>query len=54
MVVLPWMFRRVLAFDQEIADLRQQLQSMKKQIVTVLEQSRKSSDWEQAALRQAQ
>jgi hypothetical protein len=37
-----------------MADLRQQLQSMKKQIVTILEQSRKSSDLEQAALRQAQ
>jgi hypothetical protein len=34
-----------------VADLQQQLQSMKKQTVTVLEQSRKSSDREQAALR---
>jgi hypothetical protein len=41
------------SIDQEIADPRQQLQSMKKQTVTVLEQSRKSSDREQAALRQA-
>jgi hypothetical protein len=40
--------------DQEIADLQQQLQSMKKQTVIVLDQSRKSSDREQAALRQAQ
>jgi hypothetical protein len=37
-----------------VADLQQQLQSMKKQTVTVLEQSRKSSDREQTALRQAQ
>ena len=42
------------SIEQEIADLRQQLQSMKKQTVTVLEQSRKSSDREQTALRQAQ
>ena len=39
---------------EEVADLRQQLQAMKKQAVTVMEQSRKSSDREQAALRQAQ
>ncbi|KAM0893482.1 hypothetical protein ACQ4PT_025098 [Festuca glaucescens] len=42
------------SIEQEIADLRQQLQSMKKQTVTILEQSRKSSDREQTALRQAQ
>ena len=42
------------SIEQEIADLQQQLQSMKKQTVTVLEQSRKSSDREQTALRQAQ
>jgi hypothetical protein len=40
--------------EQEVADLQQQLQSMKTQTVTVLEQSRKSSDREQEALRQAQ
>ncbi|KAK1692138.1 hypothetical protein QYE76_008835 [Lolium multiflorum] len=39
---------------EEVADLRQQLQAMKKQAVTVMDQSRKSSDREQAALRQAQ
>jgi hypothetical protein len=37
-----------------MADLRQQLQSMKKQTMTALEQARKSSDREQSALRQAQ
>jgi hypothetical protein len=41
------------SINQEIAELRQQLQLMKKQIVFVMEQSRKSSDWEQDALRQA-
>ena len=39
---------------KEMTDLRQQLQSMKKQTVTALEQARKSSDREQTALRQAQ
>ena len=39
---------------QELADLRQQLQAMKKQAITVMDQSRKSSDRERAALRQAQ
>jgi hypothetical protein len=39
---------------KEVADLRQQLQSMKKQTMTALEQARKSSDHEQIALRQAQ
>jgi hypothetical protein len=37
-----------------MADLRQQLQAMKKQVVTVMDHSHKSSDCEQAALRQAQ
>jgi hypothetical protein len=37
-----------------MTELRRQLQSMKKQTVIVMEQSRKSSDREQAALRQAQ
>jgi hypothetical protein len=39
---------------QELAELRQQLQAMKKQAVTVMDQSRKSSEHEKAALRQAQ
>jgi hypothetical protein len=38
----------------EMEDLRQQLQSMKKQTATALEQSRKSSDREQATLLRAQ
>ena len=38
----------------EMEDLRQQLQSMKKQTMTALEQARKSSDREQAALLRAQ
>jgi hypothetical protein len=42
------------SIERELADLRHQLESMKKQTLTVLEQSRKSSDREQAALRQAQ
>jgi hypothetical protein len=37
-----------------MAELRRQLQSMKKQAVTIMEQSRKSSNWEEAALRQVQ
>jgi hypothetical protein len=40
--------------NQEIAELWRQLQSIKKQNVIVMEQSRKSSDWERAALQQAQ
>jgi hypothetical protein len=40
--------------QQELAELRQQLQPMKKQVVTVMDQSRKSSEREKAALRQAQ
>jgi hypothetical protein len=40
--------------QKELAELRQQLQLMKKQTMIALEQSRKSSDREQAALRQAQ
>ncbi|KAK1607061.1 hypothetical protein QYE76_030734 [Lolium multiflorum] len=39
---------------QELNELRQQLQSMKKQAVVVMDQSRKSSDRELAALQQAQ
>jgi hypothetical protein len=35
-------------------NLRKKLQAMKKQVVTVMDQSRKSSDREQTALRQAQ
>ncbi|KAK1694476.1 hypothetical protein QYE76_011173 [Lolium multiflorum] len=42
------------SIHQELADLRQQLQAMKKQVVIVMGQSRKSSDREQAALQQAQ
>ena len=38
----------------KMEDLRQQLQSMKKQTMTALEQARKSSDREQAALLRAQ
>jgi hypothetical protein len=38
----------------EMEDLRQQLQSMKKQTMTALEQARKSSDREQAALLRVQ
>jgi hypothetical protein len=33
-----------------MADLRQQLQAMKKQVVVVMDQSRKSSNREQVAL----
>ena len=43
----------VSSMHQELADLRQQLQAMKKQAITVMDQSRKSSDRERAALRQA-
>jgi hypothetical protein len=39
---------------QELADLQQQLQAMKKQAITVMEQSRKSSEREKTALQQAQ
>jgi hypothetical protein len=42
------------SIHQELADLRQHLQAMKKQAVIVMDQSRKSSDHEQAALRKAQ
>jgi hypothetical protein len=42
------------SIQKELAELRQLLQSMKKQTMIALEQSRKSSDREQAALRQAQ
>jgi hypothetical protein len=38
---------------QELADLRQQLQAMRKEAVIVMDQSCKSSDCEQTALRQA-
>jgi hypothetical protein len=40
--------------QQEMAELRQQLQAMKKQAITIMDQSRKSSDREKIALRQAQ
>ncbi|KAK1616813.1 hypothetical protein QYE76_022330 [Lolium multiflorum] len=40
--------------SQELNDLRQQLQSMKKQVVIIMDQSRKSSEREKIALRQAQ
>jgi hypothetical protein len=39
---------------REMEDLRQQLQLLKKQAVTALDQARKSSDREQAALLQTQ
>jgi hypothetical protein len=39
---------------QELAELRQELHAMKIQAVIVMDQSRKSSDREQAALQQAQ
>jgi TolA-binding protein len=42
----------VNSMHQELADLQQQLPAMKKQVVTIMDQSRKSSDREQAALRQ--
>jgi hypothetical protein len=42
------------SIHQEIADMRQDLQAMKKRVVTVLDQFRKSSDREQATIRQAQ
>jgi hypothetical protein len=38
---------------QELAELQQQLQSMKRQAMVVMDQSRKSSNREQAALQQA-
>jgi hypothetical protein len=41
------------AMKEDVADLRQQLQSMKMQIMTVLEQAQKSSDRERTALCQA-
>jgi hypothetical protein len=42
------------SIHQELADLRQQLQAMRKQVVIVMDQSRKSLDREEASLRQAQ
>jgi hypothetical protein len=39
---------------QELAELRRQLQSIKKQSLMVMEQSRKSSEREKIALQQAQ
>jgi hypothetical protein len=39
---------------QDLNELRQQLQSMKKQALVVMEQSRKSSEREKIALQQAQ
>jgi hypothetical protein len=44
----------VSSMHQELADLRQQLQAMKKQAITIMDQSHKSSDRERAAIRQAQ
>jgi hypothetical protein len=44
----------VHSMHQELADLRQQLQAMKKQAITIMDQSRKSSDRERVALRQTQ
>jgi uncharacterized protein involved in exopolysaccharide biosynthesis len=38
----------------KLAELRRQLQAMKKQAITIMDQSRKSSDRERTALRQAQ
>jgi hypothetical protein len=38
---------------QELTKLRQQLQAMKKQAITIMDQSRKSSEREKTALRQA-
>ena len=40
--------------SQELSELRQQLQSMKKQVVVIMEQSRKSSEREKIARQQAQ
>jgi hypothetical protein len=42
------------SIQQELAELQQQLQAMKKQAITVMEQSRKSSEREKTALQQAQ
>jgi F0F1-type ATP synthase membrane subunit b/b' len=42
------------SIQQELAELRQQLQAMKKQAITIMDQSRKSSEREKIALRQAQ
>jgi hypothetical protein len=39
---------------QDLEELRQQLQSMKKQALIIMEQSRKSSEREKVALQQAQ
>jgi hypothetical protein len=39
---------------QDLSELRQQLQSMKKQALIIMEQSRKSSEKEKIALQQAQ
>jgi Tfp pilus assembly protein PilN len=40
--------------QQEVAELRQQLQAMKKRAITIMDQYRKSSEREKIALRQAQ
>jgi uncharacterized protein (UPF0147 family) len=42
------------SIQQELTELRQQLQAMKKQAITIMDQSRKSSKHEKTALRQAQ
>jgi hypothetical protein len=39
------------SLQQELTELRQQLQAMKKQTITVMDQSRKSSEHEKTALR---
>ena len=42
------------SIQQELTELRQQLQAMKKQAITVMDQSHKSFEREKTALRQAQ
>ena len=42
------------SIQQELTELRHQLQDMKKQAITVMDQSRKSFEREKTALRQAQ
>jgi hypothetical protein len=42
------------AHTEDLNELRQQLQSMKKQALTIMEQSRKSSEKEKLAIQQAQ
>jgi tRNA U34 5-carboxymethylaminomethyl modifying GTPase MnmE/TrmE len=47
-------FSCVDSVQQELTELRQKLQAMKKQAITSMDQSRKSSEREKTALRQAQ